>query len=127
MGSHLILLDKGGHAYQFTRCGNAVGGPSYLSNQVQDVSNGLGQLTKEYLAQSGAVNTSMTPACRNPYRPACATDEQLVDSRVCSPFSMMMRAGKKVTGPARPSLPATQWTSQPTARYQDASLSATHW
>ena len=54
-----------GLPYLFTSY-DAAGGGSVV-NQVQDVYNGLGQLTTEYQAVSGAVNTSTTPKVQYAY------------------------------------------------------------
>jgi RHS repeat-associated protein len=54
-----------GQAYLFTSYNASSGGT--IVNQVQDVFNGLGQLTTEYQSHSGAVNTSTTPNVQYAY------------------------------------------------------------
>jgi RHS repeat-associated protein len=54
-----------GNPYLVTSYDSASGGN--IVNQVERVYNGLDQLTAEYQAQSGAVNTSTTPAVRYGY------------------------------------------------------------
>src|SRR5262249_12626261 len=54
-----------GNPYLFTSYDSASAGN--IVNQVQDVFNGLGQLTTEYQAHSGAVNTSTTPKVQYAY------------------------------------------------------------
>jgi RHS repeat-associated protein len=51
--------DSQGNAYLFTSYDAAAGGS--VVNQVEDLFNGLGQLTREYQAVSGAVDTGTTP------------------------------------------------------------------
>ena len=48
-------------------CSPATTRPAAVVNQVEDVYNGLGQLTTEYQATSGAVNTSTTPKVQYAY------------------------------------------------------------
>jgi RHS repeat-associated protein len=57
--------DTQGNAYLVTSYNAASGGS--IVNQVQDVFNGLGQLTGEYQSHSGAVNTSSTPEVQYSY------------------------------------------------------------
>ena len=57
--------DTQGNAYLTTSYDSASGGS--IVNQVEDVYNGLGQLTGEYQAVSGAVNTSTTPEVQYSY------------------------------------------------------------
>jgi RHS repeat-associated protein len=57
--------DTAGRAYSFTSYDAATGGN--IVNQVQREFNGLGQVTKEYQAHSGAVNTSTTPQVQYTY------------------------------------------------------------
>src|SRR5205085_1809729 len=54
-----MAYDTAGRAYLFTSYDAATSGS--IVNQVQQQFNGLGQLTREYQAVSGAVNTSTTP------------------------------------------------------------------
>ena len=54
-----------GLPYLYTSYNAASGGS--IVNQVQDVYNGLGQLTGEYQEQTGAVNTSTTPEVQYDY------------------------------------------------------------
>lgn len=58
-------FDTQGNAYKFTSYDAATGGS--VVNQVQRVFNGLGQLTTEYQATSGSVNTSSTPKVQYGY------------------------------------------------------------
>src|SRR6202022_563751 len=51
--------DTGDRPYLFTSYNAASGGS--IVNQLQDVFNGLGELTQEWQSHSGAVNTSTTP------------------------------------------------------------------
>jgi len=51
--------DTQGNAYLFTNYDDAASSGSIV-NQVQRTFNGLGQLTAEYQANGGAVNTSTT-------------------------------------------------------------------
>ncbi len=51
--------------YLYTSYNAASGGT--IVNQVEDVYNGLGQLTGEYQEQNGAVNTSTTPEVQYAY------------------------------------------------------------
>ncbi len=57
--------DTQGNAYLFTTYTAASGGS--IVNQVEDVFNGLAQLTGEYQSHSGAVNTSTTPEVQYTY------------------------------------------------------------
>ncbi len=57
--------DTQGNAYLTTTYTAASGGS--IVNQVEDVYNGLGQLTGEYQSHSGAVNTSTTPEVQYAY------------------------------------------------------------
>ena len=57
--------DSQGNAYLFTSYDAASGGS--VVNQVQDVFNGLGQLTTEYQSHSGAVNPSTSPKVQYAY------------------------------------------------------------
>ena len=57
--------DTQGNAYLTTSYNAASGGS--IVNQVEDVYNGLDQLTGEYQAVSGAVNTSTTPEVQYSY------------------------------------------------------------
>jgi YD repeat-containing protein len=57
--------DTQGNAYLVTSYDAASGGN--VVNQVEDVFNGLGQLTGEYQSHSGAVNTSTTPEVQYSY------------------------------------------------------------
>jgi RHS repeat-associated protein len=57
--------DTQGNAYLVTSYDAAVGGN--VVNQVQRQYNGLGQLTAEYQAHAGAVDTASTPAVRYAY------------------------------------------------------------
>jgi YD repeat-containing protein len=57
--------DSQGNPYLVTSYNAASGGS--IVNQVQDVFNGLGQLTGEYQSHSGAVNTSTTPEVQYGY------------------------------------------------------------
>jgi RHS repeat-associated protein len=57
--------DTQGNPYLVTSFDAASGGN--IVNQVQDVFNGLGQLTGEYQSHSGAVNTSTTPEVQYAY------------------------------------------------------------
>ena len=57
--------DTGDRPYLFTSYNAASGGS--IVNQVEDVYNGLGQLTTEYQSTSGAVNTSSTPKVQYSY------------------------------------------------------------
>jgi len=57
--------DTQGNAYLTTSYDSASGGS--IVNQVEDVYNGLGQLTGEYQSHSGAVNTSTTPEVQYSY------------------------------------------------------------
>jgi hypothetical protein len=57
--------DTGGRANLFTSYDASSGGN--IVNQVQRDFNGLGQLTKEYQAHSGAVNTGTTPKVQYTY------------------------------------------------------------
>src|ERR1043166_2955750 len=57
--------DTGGRAYLFTSYDSTTGGS--IVNQVQDVFDGLGNLTTEYQSHSGAVNTSTTPKVQYGY------------------------------------------------------------
>jgi RHS repeat-associated protein len=57
--------DTGGRPYLYTSYATFTGGT--IVNQVQDVYNGLGQLTTEYQSTSGAVNTSSTPNVQYAY------------------------------------------------------------
>ncbi|MCI0463316.1 MAG: hypothetical protein L0Z62_40735, partial [Gemmataceae bacterium] len=57
--------DSQGNAYLITSFDAASGGN--IVNQVQREFNGLGQLTKEYQAHSGAVNTGTTPKVQYAY------------------------------------------------------------
>ena len=52
--------DTGGRPYLFTSYNNSAGGSGNIVNQVQDGYNGLGQLTVEYQAHGGAVDTRPT-------------------------------------------------------------------
>src|SRR5262249_22695504 len=60
-----IAYDTGGRPYLFTNYDAASGGN--IVNQVQRDFKGLGQLTKEYQAHSGAVNTGTTPKVQYTY------------------------------------------------------------
>ena len=60
-----IAYDTGDRAYLFTAYNAASGGS--IVNQVQDAYNGLGQLTEEWQAHSGAVNTNTTPNIQYSY------------------------------------------------------------
>ncbi len=57
--------DTGGRPYLFTSFNAASGGS--IVNQVEDLFNGLGQLTTEYQSHSGAVNPSSTPSVQYAY------------------------------------------------------------
>src|SRR5712692_7322909 len=57
--------DTAGRAYQFTSYSAASGGT--IINQVQQLFNGLGQLTTEYQAHSGAVVAGTTPRVQYAY------------------------------------------------------------
>ena len=57
--------DTGGRAYLFTSYDETSGGN--IVNQVQDVFNGLGQLTGEYQSHQYAVNTASTPEVQYAY------------------------------------------------------------
>ena len=57
--------DTQGNAYLTTSYDSASGGS--IVNQVEDVYNGLGQLTGEYQSVSGTVNTSTTPEVQYSY------------------------------------------------------------
>ncbi len=57
--------DTQGNAYLTTTYTAASGGS--IVNQIEDVYNGLGQLTGEYQSHSGAVNTSTTPEVQYAY------------------------------------------------------------
>ena len=57
--------DTGGRPYLYTSYSSPTGGT--IVNQVQDVYNGLGQLTTEYQSTSGAVNTNSTPNVQYAY------------------------------------------------------------
>ena len=57
--------DTGGRPYLFTSFNAASGGA--IVNQVEDLYNGLGQLTGEYQQQNGAVNTATTPEVQFAY------------------------------------------------------------
>ena len=57
--------DSAGNPYLFTSYDAASGGN--VVNQVEDVYNGLGQLTGEYQAHAGAVDTSTTPEVQYTY------------------------------------------------------------
>jgi hypothetical protein len=57
--------DSQGNPYLFTSYADTAG--TTVVNQVQDTFNGLGQLTNEYQAHSGAVNTSTTPQVQYAY------------------------------------------------------------
>jgi RHS repeat-associated protein len=57
--------NTGGQSYLFTSFSSPAG--TTIVNQVQDVYNGLGQLTGEYQSHSGAVNTSSTPQVQYAY------------------------------------------------------------
>src|SRR5262249_42143628 len=57
--------DTAGNAYLYTSYDAASAGN--VVNQVQQVYNGLGQLTTEYQAHSGAVNTATTPKVQYAY------------------------------------------------------------
>jgi hypothetical protein len=54
-----IAYDTQGNAYLFTSYDAATGGN--IVNQIQREFDGLGNLTKEYQAVGGAVNTESTP------------------------------------------------------------------
>jgi RHS repeat-associated protein len=60
-----ISYDTGGRPYLFTNYDASSGGS--IVNQVQREFNGLGQLTKEYQAHSGAVNTGTSPNVQYAY------------------------------------------------------------
>jgi RHS repeat-associated protein len=60
-----VAYDTGGRAYLLTSWDAASGGS--VVNQVQRAFNGLAQLTTEYQATSGAVNTSTTPKVQYAY------------------------------------------------------------
>ncbi len=53
-----MSYDTGGRPYQLTSYSNIDLASSHIVNQVEDVYNGLGQLTNEYQEHGGAVNTS---------------------------------------------------------------------
>jgi YD repeat-containing protein len=57
--------DTGGRPYLFTSYNAASGGS--IVNQVEDLFNGLGQLTTEYQESGGAVNTSTSPKVQYAY------------------------------------------------------------
>jgi RHS repeat-associated protein len=57
--------NTGGQSYLYTSFSTPAG--TTIVNQVQDVYNGLGQLTGEYQSHSGAVNTSSTPEVQYAY------------------------------------------------------------
>ena len=57
--------DTQGNAYLTTSYADTAG--TTIVNQVEDVYNGLGQLTGEYQSHSGAVNTSTTPEVQYSY------------------------------------------------------------
>jgi YD repeat-containing protein len=57
--------DTGDRPYLFTSYNAASGGS--IVNQVQDAFNGMGQLTEEWQAHSGAVNTSSSPNVQYSY------------------------------------------------------------
>ena len=57
--------DAQGNAYLFTSYNVPSGGS--VVNQVEDLFNGLGQLTAEYEEHNGAVNTSTSPAVKYTY------------------------------------------------------------
>jgi RHS repeat-associated protein len=57
--------DSQGTPHLFTSYADTAG--TTIVNQVQDTFNGLGQLTNEYQAHSGAVNTSTTPQVQYGY------------------------------------------------------------
>jgi RHS repeat-associated protein len=60
-----IAYDTGGRPYLFTNYDASSGGN--IVNQVQRDFNGLGQLTKEYQAHGGAVNTGTSPKVQYAY------------------------------------------------------------
>jgi YD repeat-containing protein len=60
-----VAYDTGDRPYLYTSYNAATGGS--IVNQVQDVYNGLGQLTGEYQEQGGAVNTSTSPEVQYVY------------------------------------------------------------
>ncbi len=60
-----IEYDSQGNAYRFTSHDAASGGS--IVNQVQRAFNGLGQLTTEYQAVDGSVNTATTPKVEYSY------------------------------------------------------------
>jgi RHS repeat-associated protein len=62
---HTTAYNALGLPYLFTSDNAASGGS--IVNQVEDVYNGLGQLTGEYQEQTGAVNTSTSPEVRYVY------------------------------------------------------------
>src|SRR5262249_54006111 len=57
--------DTAGNPYLFTSYDAASGGN--VVNQVEDLFNGLGQLTTEFQSHAGVVNTGTTPAVRYAY------------------------------------------------------------
>ena len=57
--------DTGGRPYLYTSYSSSTGGT--IVNQVQDVYNGLGQLTTEYQSTAGTVNTTTTPNVQYAY------------------------------------------------------------
>ena len=57
--------DQQGNAYLFTSYADTAG--TTVVNQVEDLFNGLGQLTTEYQSISGAVDSSTTPSVQYAY------------------------------------------------------------
>jgi RHS repeat-associated protein len=72
--------DGQGNAYLFTSYDAAIGGN--IVNQVQREFNGLGQLTREWQAVGGAVNTSTTPSVQ--YAHSFSASGSLNHSRLIS-------------------------------------------
>ena len=59
--------DTQGNAYLFTSYSNPNGGPANIVNQVQQSFDGQDNMTAEYQAHSGAVNTAKTPVVNYGY------------------------------------------------------------
>jgi YD repeat-containing protein len=70
--------DHQSNAYLVTSYDAASGGS--MVNQVQDAYNGLGQLTTEWQANSGSVNTSTTPKVPHAYDEMPSGDESRLGS-----------------------------------------------
>ena len=123
---HRLRLRQQGNQYLVTSYDAATGGN--IVNQVEDVYNGLGQLTAEYQSNGGAVDTYTTPVVQYAYTEMAGGVNNSRLTSMTYPDGYVLDYNYGTAAPGRQHQPAVVAVGQPATSGESTSIWAwTRW